>query len=286
MGAVIEAQDQLLQFLSSKGVVCPAPQSTLTGAYIVQIDIPMTGDPQQTRMIATRLLGWVHGAPMNCVATNKVLVERAGAFFGTLSLYLDEFDHSGAHRVHQWDLSRMDEIEGLINALHEQSQRDLVFGVIEEFKRIKPKLSKLRHGVLQADFNDANIIVQKDTVSGVIDFGDIVYSARINDVAIAIAYMMLTAFGRKHPIEAGCAFLSGFCKHYTLLPQELEILYTLICGRLAVSATIGAYSYLQQPENEYLLLHAKPAWDMLRFLRNPSTDVSSITKQFQLASGI
>lgn len=49
-------------------------------------------------------------------------------------------------------------------------------------------------GLLQADFNDANIIVRRgeDGIphpTAVIDFGDAVHSWRVNDVAIAMAYV-------------------------------------------------------------------------------------------------
>ena len=76
-----------------------------------------------------------------------------------------------------------------------------------------PKADSLRKGILQADFNDANIVLSsassasgaaaaggaaggKKTVTGVIDFGDIVHSYRINDVAIGMAYTMVTKFGQ------------------------------------------------------------------------------------------
>ena len=36
--------------------------------------------------------------------------------------------------------------------------------------------------------------------------------------------------------------------------------------RLAMSATFGNYTYKLNPENEYLLLHAKPAWEALDFI--------------------
>jgi Ser/Thr protein kinase RdoA (MazF antagonist) len=46
---------------------------------------------------------------------------------------------------------------------------------------------------LQGDFNDSNIILDDScNVSAVVDFGDSVVSWRICDVAIAMAYAMVT----------------------------------------------------------------------------------------------
>lgn len=39
-----------------------------------------------------------------------------------------------------------------------------------------------------------------------------------------------------------------------------------MAARLSCSTTFGAYSYQQNPQNEYLLLHAQPAWDTLNFI--------------------
>ena len=68
----------------------------------------------------------------------------------------------------------------------------LVEGVLADFEaEVLPAAPGFRSGVLQGDFNDANIILQGGAVNAVIDFGDAVYSWRVNDVAIAMAYVMV-----------------------------------------------------------------------------------------------
>ena len=52
----------------------------------------------------------------------------------------------------------------------------------------------------------------------------------------------------------------------TVTEEERKHLVLLIACRLACSATLGAYSYQQAPENEYLLLHATPAWNTLQLI--------------------
>ena len=63
-----------------------------------------------------------------------------------------------------------------------------------------------------SDFNDANIIVDSgdvETVVGVIDFGDSVASWRVNDVAVAMAYATVSAFGKVRCFRAGVRGESG-----------------------------------------------------------------------------
>ena len=82
-----------------------------------------------------------------------------------------------------------------------------------------------------------------------------------------MTYAMISTYGKgKRSVSAACAILRGFHHKYPLTSDERKHLRLLIACRLALSATMGNYSYKQNPENEYLLLHAKPAWEALEFI--------------------
>ena len=79
-----------------------------------------------------------------------------------------------------------------------------------------------------------------------------------------MAYAFLSTYGkRKRSISAAAALLRGYHSVCPLTEQERKHLVLLIACRLACSVTLGAYSYQQNPGNEYLLLHSVPAWDTL-----------------------
>jgi Ser/Thr protein kinase RdoA (MazF antagonist) len=123
--------------------------------------------------------------------------------------------------------------------------------------------------VIMSDYNDANIIVDAGNVErvvGVIDFGDSLSSWRVNDVAIGMAYAAVSAYGKQRPITAAACLLRGFTEWYQLEAVEAKHLLTLAAGRLAISVTIGNYSYMKDPSNAYLLIHAEPAWTTLATL--------------------
>lgn len=89
-------------------------------------------------------------------------------------------------------------------------------------------------------------------------------SWRVLDVAVAMAYALITSFGKNNKsISAACALLRGLNQIYPLTSHERKHLRLLIACRLATSVTLGNYSYKLNPTNEYLLLHSKPAWDAL-----------------------
>ena len=70
--------------------------------------------------------------------------------------------------------------------------------------------------------DDEDLILSEDgrTVGGVIDFGDTVYSSRVNDVAIAMAYAMVSSYGQRAPVTAAAAFLRGYNRVDPLPPPE------------------------------------------------------------------
>ena len=134
----------------------------------------------------------------------RSLLHDVGQYLGRMNTVLDGVDHPGAHREHMWDVANTDGVRGFVQCITDDARRALVVGVLDEFcVRVKPRLAELRHGLLQADFNDANIVLAPDnqSVGGVIDFGDCVHSARVFDVAICMAYAMLSSYGKLGPKE-------------------------------------------------------------------------------------
>lgn len=93
------------------------------------------------------------------------------------------------------------------------------------------------------------------------------HSWRVLDVTVAMAYAMLSTYGKANRgISAAAATLRGYHSVNPLLPVERKHLVLLLCCRLACSVTLGAYSYQKNPENKYLLFHAEPAWKTLEMI--------------------
>jgi Ser/Thr protein kinase RdoA (MazF antagonist) len=125
------------------------------------------------------------------------------------------------------------------------SLRDLVLTC-----RFEPQTS-LRRSVIHGDPNDYNLLVNPHsaTISGLIDFGDMVYSYTVGDLAIAIAYVILD---KTDPHAAAAEILNGYESEFALPHDERETLWPLVRLRLAMSVCLAAHQLRQQPENEYL----------------------------------
>jgi len=79
-----------------------------------------------------------------------------------------------------------------------------------------------------------------------------------------MAYALLSSYGKSgRSISAACTVLRGFHTIYPLEPAERKHLRLLVAARLALSTTLGNFTYKQNPENKYILFHAEPAWAAL-----------------------
>lgn len=269
---LLDCQNDALLLLHKHNIACPYPMPALSDSFISYYELPVVSG--ESKRLAVRLLQWVHGTPMNEVDVDPLLLEKAGGLLGQISHVMGNFEHPGAHRTFIWDLQQTELILDFVSAIKKSERRELIKAVVKDFQNIaKPtkntKSETLRMGILQGDFNDANIIVSnKRGMAGVIDFGDIVYSYIINDLAIGMAYTMLSKFGIANPWKATYAFYKGYVKEFPILNCEKNALWTLVACRLAISHTIGMYSFMKNPDNKYLLLHAEPAYTALKAIRS------------------
>lgn len=93
------------------------------------------------------------------------------------------------------------------------------------------------------------------------------------DLSVAMAYSLLTVYGKQNrSLSAAAALLRGYNSVCPLTEVERKHLLLLMACRLSCSVTLGAYSYQQNPGNEYLLLHSAPAWNALELIWGTDPD--------------
>jgi 4-aminobutyrate aminotransferase-like enzyme len=172
-------------------------------------------------------------------------------------------------------LKRADWIRGRVGEIADDCRRQLVLTFIRQFdERARPLLSRLRTSVIHNDANDYNVLVSCDhtgaaRVAGIIDFGDLVDSYKIGELAVALAYTMLD---KLNPVGAARHIVSGYHREYPITDGELEVLYSFICMRLCVSVVNSTIEARNEPDNEYLRISERPAWRLLEKLSAISPD--------------
>jgi 4-aminobutyrate aminotransferase-like enzyme/Ser/Thr protein kinase RdoA (MazF antagonist) len=218
-----------------------------------------------------RLLTYLHGKPLALVKPHDAdLLASLGRFFGTIDQALQDFDHPATHRDFHWDLDNAGRvIQSYLKHIKAPDNRKRVDGLLKRFQaETEPQLHDLRTGVIHNDANDYNVLVEPEgrwhhTVTGAIDFGDMVYTRIVNEVAIACAYAMLD---KADPLAAAGRVVAGYHQAFALTEPELAVLFDLICMRLCMSVCHSANQSRHEPDNEYLRISEKPAWDLLNEL--------------------
>lgn len=196
------------------------------------------------------------------------LLVSLGEFMGRLDRALATFEHPAMHRDLDWDLRQAGRLHALKNYISDAERKRLVSMFLERLeKQVAGRLATLRRSVIHNDANDNNVLAAghpgAPVIDGIIDFGDMVYSYTIGELAIAITYAIL---GKSRPMEIAAHVLQGYHRVFPVAPAEVEVLFDLICLRLCTSVCMSARARSLAPDNAYLAISEQPAWEMLEQL--------------------
>ena len=237
----LDAQNSALTHVESRIAFCQSLVTTVAGEQIATIKAP------NGVSYFVRIVRYLPGVPLAEIRTPSVdLLRDLGRKLGQLVHALGDFDHLAAHRDFHWDLASGDRvIDEYAPLIEDAALRDVVWHC-----RVERDL-RLRRSVIHGDANDYNVLVDPagTTVTGLLDFGDMVYSYTVADLAIAIAYVVLD---KDDPRAAAQEVVDGFLDQFDLKDEEREALWPLVRLRLAMSVCMAAVQLREQPENEYL----------------------------------
>jgi Ser/Thr protein kinase RdoA (MazF antagonist) len=255
---LLQAQNEVLKHLASRITYCPRILPTLAGEEMSRAD-------SEGNLHFVRLISYLPGVPLGEIAEHsQALLCDFGQKLGMLDHALADFDHPALHREFYWDLADSLKVVHQHNELiHDAELRTLVRQIAEDFKgKITQLEPKLRRSVIHGDANDYNVLATpgESIVAGIIDFGDMVHSHTVNDLAIATAYVVLRS---DDVISTVSTVAEGYMRKYPLNEYEIISLWPLVLMRLCMSVSLAAYQRQQQPENEYLSISQKAIQDRL-----------------------
>lgn len=162
----------------------------------------------------------------------------------------------------EWDLRNALENVPLLDEVDSISMRRLINYFLFQFKEmVMPHAYKFPSQLIHGDANNWNVLTKENRINGLIDFGDMCHSWRINELAIALAYALMDA---ENILEAASNVISGYCDKTPIEEVEIDSLYYLIAARLCTTLCHAAKSQRLDPENEYLVISQKPAQDLLK----------------------
>lgn len=282
--SILELQNEVLHKLQSAQLPfhSPVPQPTITGEWVGRL----TFSEEHTNLV--RLFSFIPGKLFaNIRPHTPAILKSLGRQLGHLSQTLRSFKHPQARRNIKWDLQQASWIREHLHTIEDPENQKCVAHFLVTFEsEVMPVLSSLRQSVIHGDINDYNVLVsnvghETEQVSGFIDFGDVVETSTICELAIATTYAMLD---NVEPLGAASIIIKEYHEVFPLEDKEIDILFHLIGIRLCISLVNSAIRKKENPDDAYLVISEKPAWNLLRTLRAIDAKFASII--FRKACGL
>lgn len=279
---VTDFQNRALLHIARVDPECPVPRvvPASNGDQMVSI----SGD--DGRVHRARVLSWMQGTSLQHADIDVCVARALGLALAQLGLALESFRHESSNYSLLWDLKNGTRLRELLRYVDDSDIHRICAGVLDRFEtEIDPALPGLRWQVIHNDLNPSNALIHPELpsrVTGIIDFGDLVYSPLIVDVAVACAYLVKENGDALDDVEL---FLQGYTGLRLLEEQEVEVLYGLIVLRKVMTVLITNWRAARYPENRnYILRNEDSARESLRNMQDrPST---SVTERLKHACGL
>ncbi len=303
---MVEMENDAMSHLAQHGITCPQLVPTASGTTLTTIH-----HHNQTHFM--RLITFLPGQVLAKVKQTPELLAEIGRFLGHLSNALHTFDHPAAHRDFHWDMQQAHKvIRQYLPLIQGAAHRTLVEHFLTSFEaNVLPILPQFRASILYNDANDYNLLVHNGRLA-LLDFGDMVYSRTVFDLAIGTAYTLLNSSRANktdpHPspppvrgkksdslslegegwdesknlLNTAVSIFRTYHQVSPLTAVEIQNLYTLIAMRWCTSVAIAAHQMAQEPDNPYLAISQQGAWIALAQWRQIDPQVAY--HAFQIAT--
>ena len=215
----------------------------------------VTGADSEARQ--ARVLSYLPGRLLDYATTDARQRRDLGRAAGRLSLALSDLDHPASRRVLAWDLARVGTLRPLLGHVADADARAAVERELDSFDiRVGAALAATRQQVVHHDFHADNLLVDPtaaDFVTGILDFGDVVRSSVVGDLAVAMSYAVGCdgALERHHldPWQAPYDLAAGFTQVRSLHDDEVALLPWLVRLRLAQRLLLNSWLAASDPSN-------------------------------------
>jgi 4-aminobutyrate aminotransferase-like enzyme/Ser/Thr protein kinase RdoA (MazF antagonist) len=189
---------------------------------------------------ATCLVTFLPGRLLADSPPSSVLLHDAGAVLARLDRALQGFFHPSLSRRLAWDVRRLPELIEFSGYIESAALRQAVLRVSHNLETCLPRLRGLRSQAIHGDCHSGNLLVdaEGESVSGILDFGDMIHAPRILEPAVAMSELLAHALV---PLAGVAEVLRGYSRGQALESAEVEWLYVLVTARLAVMVLVHAW---------------------------------------------
>ena len=240
---VIDLQTEAMRHLARSAPNVPVSRVVPTTSGEVHATVDIAG-----RRHLVRLVTFLPGTTFDpAIPLPPTAYERIGELLGSIAAGLADFEHPAAAHPMPWDVAN-----GLI--VDDELRRDLSSPSTDALRLVDDRLERtmgimtsLPRHVIHNDGHAGNLIrpdPSSHQVSGVIDFGDLVRTVTVADVAI-----IAESFAPDHPDPAGvvAAIAVGYHGRLPLSDAEIAAIPDLVLARTALNVLLGEFQIRHAP---------------------------------------
>ncbi len=274
--AITELQTRALQHVAAKDPDVPASRVVPTTRGEAEFVVERDGE----RHVA-RLLTFLPGTILCGTPATTTQMRAVGAALGRLARALADFSHPAADHEIVWDIRQSPKLAPLTAHVCDPTLRARVDTIFARFRdEIGPSEAGFRRQVVHNDFNPFNLLVDPDDtdrLTGILDFGDLVSTPAIYDLAVACAYQIAPD---GHPLRNVSALVSAYHAVYPLPTAEVDALFDLIAVRQAMTIAITEWRAALYPENAPYILrnHARAKASIERCAAVPRAEARRVLR--------
>ncbi len=228
--SLVDFQIRALEHIEHTNPALPVPRQirSLDG------ELSTTLQDAQGREHAVRLLSYLAGEPMaDFGEASSLTARRLGALQGSLCRTLQSFSHPAATQFMPWD-----SMNGLVispSLRNNYLPPEILDRCIPVLAHLEQEALPIMHSfdaqVIHNDAHAGNVMVDpgdREHITGLIDFGDMVQRPIVVDISISMASMMDTC---SDGLATARALVSGFEEHMVLPDAQREVLYDAVLAR-------------------------------------------------------
>jgi len=260
--AVVDMQTEALRHIARTDPSVPVPRMhpSVDGEYHPRV----TDDEGNTSLV--RLIDFMPGRVYEAPELSLEALQGYGASAARVGRAMRGFFHPAAQQILLWDVRNGALLRPLLAYVEDADVRGVIERVLDRFDaRVAPVFEQLRAQVIHGDMTNQNVLLDdRETVTGVIDFGDMSHTALVCDLASVLDSLLAD---RNDVYDAADAMIRGFGEVTPLEEDEVELLPAILAVRASAAVVIPSWRVIEHPEvADYITGWIQGAIGLLEYL--------------------
>jgi Ser/Thr protein kinase RdoA (MazF antagonist) len=226
-----------------------------------------------------RLLTYLPGTKVDSPDFSLEALHRYASVIARMGIALRNFSHPASRHPMLWDDLQVASVRPLLGFVEDPGGRALVDRwLMRAESRTVPAMEGLRSQVIHNDLTRDNVLFdEQQDVSAILDFGDMVETAFVCDLANMLASLLGE---RPDFLTVAEAAIAGYVAVTPLEDAELEILPDVVAARAVADIVVSEWRKVQHPENaEYITHWEAGSWVILETLEDMG--VPEVARRFR-----